>query len=384
PILPGLITKLTHGNFSAASEYYGWFMAIFGAMQFLFAPILGGLSDRYGRRPILLLSMFFGGIDYVIMALAPNVWWLFLGRTLSGMTGASFTAATAYIADVSPPEKRAQNFGLIGAAFGIGFIIGPALGGLLGTIGLRVPFIAAAALSLVNWLYGFFILPESLAAENRRSIGMRDANPFRAIHLLRRYPLVLALTTSTVCVSLGQQALQSTWVLYNSVRFHWSAEENGLSLAAVGLVAGAVQAGLMRFLVPRFGERRLVVVGLAGNALGLALYGMATRGWMMYAVLGVWGFAFVGGPAMQSLISTHYGPDEQGAVQGALSSLNSLTGIVGPVICTSLFAYFISSAAPIRVPGIAFFFGAALAFSGLLLAIQAFGKNPVPEIGGPR
>ncbi|HET6383083.1 MAG TPA: TCR/Tet family MFS transporter [Armatimonadota bacterium] len=377
PILPQLIASLSHGNVAAAARYYGWFLAVYGAMQFVASPVLGSLSDQWGRRPVLLLSLFTTGIDYIVMAVAPTVGWLFVGRTISGITGASFTAANAYIADVSPPEKRAQNFGLVGGAFALGFILGPAIGGLLGEIGPRVPFMAAAGLALVNWLYGFFVLPESLAVENRRVFSWRRSSPIASFGILARFPIVLGLTVATVLSGLGQQALQSTWVLYNSYRFRWTSAQNGLSLAAVGLLAGIVQAGLMRTLVARFGEKRLVLIGLGSSASSLALYGMATAGWMMYAILIVGAMGFVGGPVIQGLISKQYGPDEQGAAQGALSGLVSLTGIVGPLVSTALFGYFVSKAAPVRVPGAAFFFGAVLSFSGFVAAAIALRARPI-------
>src|SRR5512135_2645457 len=231
PILPQLIASFLNGDLSAAAQYYGFFISLFAAMQFMFAPLLGALSDRYGRRPVLLVSLLGAGLDYILLSFAPSLTWLFVGRIISGMTAASFTVANAYIADVSPPEKRAQNFGIIGAAFGLGFILGPVLGGVFGTLGTRVPFMVAGVLTLLNWLYGFFILPESLAPEHRRRFEWRTANPLASLGALARYPIVVSLTVTIACTNLAGQALQSTWVLYTTYRFEWSSIEQGLTLA---------------------------------------------------------------------------------------------------------------------------------------------------------
>ena len=377
PILPKFVALLSGRGISAGARDYGWLLSLYGLMQFLFAPMLGTLSDRYGRRPVLLLSLLFSGIDYAIMALAPNLFWLYVGRTLSGITGASFTAATAYIADVSPPEKRSQNFGLIGAAFGVGFIFGPAAGGLLGALGPRVPFWAAAALAGANLLYGFFILPESLPPEKRRAFSWRDANPLGALRLLGRYPIVWGLTGALVTSNLASQSLNSTWVLYTSAKFAWGVRENGLSLAVFGAVALIFQVGLGRFLLPRLGDRRTVLLGLAVGAAQYVAFALATQGWMIYAITFAGGFSFLSGQAMQGLLSRQVGEDEQGTLQGALTSLVSLTGIVGPVVATTLFAYFTRPAAPVHVPGISFLLAAAL--TALALALSARVLSPSPR-----
>jgi DHA1 family tetracycline resistance protein-like MFS transporter len=371
PVLPKFIASVSHLSPGDASRHYGLLLSLYGAMQFLFAPLFGCLSDRLGRRPVLLISLLVTGIDYLIMAVAPNLAWLYVGRILSGITGGSITAASAYIADVSPPEKRSQNFGLIGAAFGLGFIIGPALGGLLGAMGERVPFWGAAGLSLANVLYGWLILPESLTAENRRAFSWKEANPVGSLRMLGKYPVVWGLTGALAASNLAQQFLGSTWVLYMTSRLGWGVRENGLSLAAFGVVALVYQLGLARVLLPWLGERRMMLTGLAFGVAEYLLYGLASSGWMIYAVMPIGGLGVVSGQATQGLLSHQVGADEQGALQGALASLTSLTGIVGPVLATSLFAYFTGPNAPAEVPGAAFFAAAGLNVVALLIALRA-------------
>jgi len=377
PILPKFVALLSGRGIIAGARDYGWLLALYGLMQFLFSPVLGTLSDRYGRRPVLLLSLLFSGVDYVIMALAPSLIWLYIGRILSGITGASFTAATAYIADVSPPEKRSQNFGLIGAAFGIGFILGPAAGGLLGIWGPRVPFWAAAGLAFANLLYGWFILPESLKTENRRAFAWREANPIGALRVLGRYPVVWGLTGALAVSSLASQSLNSTWVLFTTARFGWGVRENGLSLAVFGAVALIFQVGLSRLLLPLWGDRRTLVIGLAVGVAQYAAFGLATQGWMIYVITFLGGISFLAGQATQGLLSRQVGEDEQGALQGALTSLVSLAGIVGPVVATNLFAYFTRAAAPAQIPGISFGLAAVLTALALALSLRAL-RRPLP------
>lgn len=343
-------------------------------MQFLFAPLIGTLSDRFGRRPVLLLSLFCTGIEYVMMALAPNMIWLYLGRTLSGITGASFTAANAYIADVSPPEERAQNFGLVGAAFGVGFIIGPTLGGLLGQWGPRVPFWAAAGLCFANLLYGWFILPESLQRENRRRFRWQEANPIGALRVLGKYPIVWSLTGALVTSNLAMNCINSTWVLFTMARFGWSSREVGFSLGAFGTMALVYQLGLARILLPRWGERRTMLIGLATGACECVAYGSATQGWMVYVIMLVGGLGLLAGQATQGLLSQQVGANEQGTLQGALASLNNLTGIVAPVLATSLFSYFTRAGAPLRIPGIAFYLAAGLNLIALTIAVRVLSR----------
>lgn len=383
PVLPKLVTHFQGGDVSSASWYYGVFVASYAVMQFLFAPILGGLSDTYGRRPIILLSLAGAGFDYVLMAMAPSLGWLFLGRVLSGIKSANLTAASAYIADVSPPEKRAQNFGLMGACFGIGFVLGPAAGGLLGSLGPRVPFVAAAILTLCNALYGLFVLPESHAVENRRPFSWKSANPIGSLAVLRSYPLVIGLAGTLLCAGFAQQILQSTWVLYTTYRFSWTELQNGLSLSVVGITAAVVQGGLTRVLTPKLGERGAVVVGLLVAVVAFVGYGAVPEGWMLYAVLVFGSLGGIAMPAAQALISKAVSPTEQGKVQGALASLQSLTGIVGPLVATSLLGYFTSSAAPLVLPGAAFYLGALLMLGGALLAIRSYRHLPAEPRAAP-
>jgi DHA1 family tetracycline resistance protein-like MFS transporter len=377
PILPKLIEELSGGNVSAASHTYGWLAALYSLMQFLCAPLLGSLSDRFGRRTVILCSLFGSWLDYLLLAFAPTLPWFFLGRIVAGVTGANITAANAYIADVSPPEKRAANFGLVAAAFGLGFIAGPALGGWIGDqLGLRAPFLVTAGLTLLNWLYGTFVLPESLPLENRRAFDWKRANPVGSLVALKRFPEVLGLTETYFLMHLAHQVFPSTWVLYTSYRFDWTPKQVGLSLAAVGVMAAIVQGGLARKIIPKLGERRSIVVGLTNATIFFALYGLATQGWMVYVLIVLGSLGSVAMPAVQGLISRSVPANEQGAVQGALSSLASLAGIVGPVLATGLFGYFISARAPVHMPGAAFFSGSIMMLLALLLALRSFRKNP--------
>jgi DHA1 family tetracycline resistance protein-like MFS transporter len=370
PVLPDFIAHLTNQPREAAARDYGYLLALYGAMQFLFAPMLGMLSDRYGRRPVLLFSMLFSGLDYVMMALAPSITWLYIGRTLSGIAGASFTAASAYIADVSPPEKRSQNFGLIGAAFGLGFIIGPSLGGFLGQWGPRLPFWVAAGLCFVNFLYGWLILPESLAPENRREFALREANPLGALKVLGKYPVVWGLTGTLVLSNLAMNCINSTWVLFTQIRFNWGPRETGLSLGAFGLMALIYQLGVARIVFPLWGDRKTMLIGLGVGAIEFFAYGLSTQGWMIYAIMIIGGVGMLGSQAAQGVLSKQVGEDEQGTLQGALSSLASLTGIAGPLIATNLFAVFAAQQAAVKIPGIAFFLGGILNAIALLVAFN--------------
>lgn len=376
PVLPELVTELAGGDLSRGSSYYGWFIAVYAAMQFLFAPVLGGLSDRFGRRPVLLVSLLGGGLDYLVMALAPNLTILFIGRVISGITGANITAANAYIADVSAPHERAKNFGLLGAAFGIGFILGPALGGLLAGIDLRAPFYAAAGMSLINWLYGAFVLPESLKPEHRRAYSWRRANPLGSLSALRKSALVSGLAFVYVCVGLAQNSVHSVWVLYTTYRFEWTPFMNGLSLTFVGVLSAVVQGWLVRLVVPRVGERRAILIGLGSATMAFALYGFTTEGWMMYLVMAIGGLGGLAGPAAQALISKAVSADAQGEVQGALASLMSFTGVVAPLASTALFAYFTAPTAPTELPGASMFMAAVLAAVSLWVGARLFRRVP--------
>ncbi|MDH4411286.1 MAG: TCR/Tet family MFS transporter [Verrucomicrobiales bacterium] len=381
PILPKLVESLAGGGVDRASFLYGWLVGLYALMQFLFAPMLGNLSDRFGRRPVILFSLFGSGLDYLLLAWAPTLPWFFLGRIVSGITGANFSAAAAYIADVSPPERRAANFGLIGAAFGIGFIFGPALGGWLGDYGLRVPFIAAGILTLVNGLYGLFILPESLKPENRRSFSLSRSNPIGALLGLRRHRLVLGLSVSYFISSLAHQVYPSIWVLYTGYRYGWDTKQTGLSLALVGLMAAIVQGGLARKLIPKWGERRSAIVGFAIMAIALTGYGLAPEGWIVYPLIVFGSLSGLAVPAIQGMISRTVGDNEQGGIQGSLTSLQSVAGALGPLLATAVFGFFISEKAPAIVPGAPFFFSSALAVMAGFLAARSFRRNPVETAG---
>ena len=375
PILPKLIEGFHGGSVVEASTTVGLLAALYSLMQFLFAPLLGNLSDRFGRRPVILASLLGSGLDYFLLAWAPNLAWFFLGRIVAGITGANFAAATAYIADISPPEKRAANFGLIGAAFGLGFILGPALGGLLGNVGLHIPFIVAGILTLLNFAYGWVALPESLALNNRRKFRWAHANPIGSLLDLRRYPIVLGLVETYFLVNLAHQALPATWVLYTGYRYHWTVGQTGLSLAVVGLTAAIVQGGLTRIIVRRLGERKTALLGLTIAALSYAAYGLATDGWMIYVIIAIGSTGGVAGPALQGLVSRGVGADEQGGIQGSLTSLASVAGIIGPPVATGLFGYFISDKSTIHLPGAAFFLSATLTFAAMILALRSFRKS---------
>jgi DHA1 family tetracycline resistance protein-like MFS transporter len=368
PILPKLVESFHGGDVSAAAHTVALLGALFALMQFLFAPVLGALSDQFGRRPVILGSLFGAGLDYLLLAFAPTLGWLYVARAVLGITNANISAATAYIADISPPEKRAANFGLIGAAFGLGFIAGPALGGLLGDRDLRLPFLVAAALTLANWLYGWFVLPESLAPANRRKFAWSRANPAGSFAALRGRPVVFGLAASFFLLNLANFGLHATWVLYTSHRYGWSTAQVGWSLAVVGIMAAIVQGGLARRIIPALGEVRAMKAGLLLAACTFVGYGLATEGWMIYAILAVGSFAGIAGPASQGLVSRHTPDDEQGAVQGALAGLNSVAGFVAPLLAGWLFAYFVRPEAVVQLPGAPFFLGSLFTLASLAVA----------------
>ncbi len=375
PILPQLVVHFEGGDVAGAAHTVGFLAALYSLMQFLCAPILGSLSDRFGRRPVILMSLLGSGLDYFLLALAPNLGWFFAGRIIAGITGANFSAAMAYIADVSPPEKRAANFGLIGAAFGLGFVLGPALGGLLGNVGLRVPFFVAGGLTLLNWIYGWLVLPESLDPNHRRQFKWARSNPVGALLNLRRYPAVFGLTGTYFLINLAHQILPSTWVLYTSYRYHWTTGQVGISLAIIGAMAALVQGGLTRLIVQRLREEKTAILGLAVATLSYAGYGLATDGWMIYVILVVGALGGVTGPSVQGLISRTVAANEQGAVQGSLGSLASVSGIIGPPIGTAFFSHFISDRTSVYLPGAGFFFSAGLMIAALVLAMRSFEKR---------
>jgi len=421
PVLPGLVTSFTGGDASAAAPWYAALAAVYAAMQFLFAPLIGALSDRFGRRKVILASLTAFGASYLILAVAPSLLWLFVGRVVAGITGATITAANAYIADVSTPQTRARNFGFVGVAFGLGFVFGPAIGGLLGGIGLRVPFYAAAFVALLgalyglfvlpeslpperrrafSWrradpfralvglrayplvallgaLYGLFVLPESLPPERRRAFSWRRADPFRALVGLRAYPLVAGLAFAFLFFSLAQRGLETVFVLYTDYRFGWGPRENGLALALVGVMAAIVQGGLVRPLVARLGERRTIVAGLTVSTLGFVGYGLASQGWILLAVIAVASLGAVAGPAIQGLIAGTVPASEQGSVQGTLTSMLSLTAIVAPLVSGGLFGMFTGERSIAELPGMPFFAGAVFLVVALALVIRTLRRNPV-------
>lgn len=375
PVLPGLVEKMVGGNEETTSHMVGWLVALYALMQFLFSPVLGSLSDRFGRRPVILLSLLGSGLDYLLLAWAPSLWWLFLGRIISGITAANFTAASAYIADITPPEKRAHGFGIIGAAFGLGFIAGPAVGGLVseygkqmwGDMGLRLPFILAAGVTLLNWMYGVFVLPESLAKENRRSFHWESAHPIKSIKSLSRWPVVLSLSGVHFLMNLTHTIYPSLWVLYTKKRYGWSELDVGLSLGFVGIMSAIVQGGLAGRIIGFLGDRRGLLLGFALMTVAMVGYGLAPNGFIIYVVMFIGSFSGIAGPAAQAIITKKVGATEQGEVQGALNSVASVAGIVGPIIWTWMFAYSVSEDRVIHVPGIAFIVAGVLTFGAMLL-----------------
>jgi DHA1 family tetracycline resistance protein-like MFS transporter len=373
PVLPRLIEQFEGGDVSRASYIYGALAAAYSLMQFLLAPLLGALSDRYGRRPVLLLALVGMGVNYLMLAFAPTLALFAVARMIAGAFGATFTAAGAYLADITPPEKRAQSFGYIGAAFGFGFITGPALGGLLGDVDLRLPFIAAAALSFADFVFAYFALPESLPRERRTALDWRRANPIGALRAVGRYGQVLGLMAIFLLAAFANRVAEMTWVLFTGYRFGWGPTETGLSLAMVGVMFVVGQGGLVRVIVPRLGERRAILLGLVVSAATCVLYGVVPQGWMVFPVmvLAIFGWT-IAQPAVQALMSRAVPANEQGLLQGSLASMLNLTSVAGPPIWTGLFGYFVSSAAPVIVPGAAFFAAAGVFLLAFVFALRWF------------
>ena len=379
PVLPRLIMQLTGVGIDRAARYGGWLSFIYAFMQFFCAPVLGNLSDRFGRRVVLLYAVLSLGIDYLIMGLAATIGWLFLGRAIAGMAGASFTPAYAYVADITPAERRAQNFGLMSAAFGLGFILGPAIGGLLGSLGPRAPFFAAGALALANFAFGCFALPESQPHEKRRPFQWARANPIGTLKQMRRYPVVLLTLGALLLWQLAHQVLPSTWSIYTIEKFHWTSAQVGASLAFVGLLMALAQGVLTRVLIPWLGgERRAAIVGMVAAVLAYVGYALATQGWMMYAV-GLTTFFFaLTYPSMNALASQQIPANAQGELQGAVASLYSLSSIIGPPLLTQIFSRFSDPAAGVYFPGAAFLTAAALTVVCALLFLRAMRLTPRP------
>lgn len=380
PVMPKLIEHLTGEGLSEASKYAGWLTFAYAITQFVCSPIVGGLSDKYGRRPVLLAALLGFGLDYIFLAIAPNIELLFLGRIIAGATGASITTATAYIADISTPEKRAQNFGLVGAAFGLGFIIGPGLGGLCAHWGPRVPFIVAAVLTLLNFLYGYFILPESLLPENRREFNWKRANPVGSLMHLAKYPVISGLVISLVLVYIAGHAVQSTWSFFTMLLFNWNETMVGASLMFVGLLIALVQGGLIRVIIPKIGQKNAVISGLMLYFISFLLFAFATHGWMMFAILVPYCLGGICGPALQGMMSSQVPANEQGELQGALTSLISVTAVIGPPVMTNIFASFTAKNAVIHFPGAPFLFGGVLMLAGVILAARSLKSfKPAPS-----
>lgn len=368
PVLPKLVVQFEGGRIASAASIVGYFGFAWAAMQFLFSPVIGAWSDRFGRRPIILLSCAGLGIDYVFMAMAPSLRWLFVGRIISGITTSNVSTAYAYITDVTPPEGRAKKFGMLGAAFGIGFVIGPALGGLLGGYNLRYPFWAAAGLSLANALYGFFILPESLPVEKRAQSAWHLANPLGSLTLLRSHPELSGLALMHFLLNLAHQSLPTVFVLYTDYRYGWDTRTVGLALAVFGIFTAAVSGGLVGPIIRHLGERRSLLYGLSFGLLGFLGFGGAPKGWILFAAVPFLALWSISGPALQSLMSRCVDPTAQGKLQGAINSLRAITGLVGPLLFAQIFALAIAPKGLIRLPGAPYFLSGVLIFIGMLIA----------------
>jgi DHA1 family tetracycline resistance protein-like MFS transporter len=376
PILPKLLEELAHVDISMASQYSGYLTFTYASMQFLFAPVLGNLSDMIGRRPVLLFSLFGFGIDYLFMAFAPTIAWLFVGRLIAGIAGASTTTATAYIADVSSGDKRAANFGLIGAATGLGFILGIGLGGFLGAYWIKLPFIVAAGLALLNALYGYFVLPESLIMRNRRRFEWKRANPVGSLLRLRKYSMAIStLITAYTLVYVGQKAIESVLPFYLIEKFQWTLHSISALGIFIGLLIAGIQGGFVRWTIPKFGLRKNIMAGIAFYGIGLILISFNNIGWLMYVYMIPYCLGGIGGTALQGFISENVPANEQGELQGALASLVSVTTIIGPLMMTTLFHHFTIKGASVYFPGAPFLMGAVLMFISIILTIRSFKKK---------
>ncbi|NHM06650.1 TCR/Tet family MFS transporter [Flavobacterium sp. CYK-4] len=374
PVIPKLIEELIHGDISEAAKIGGWLTFAYAITQFVCAPLIGNLSDKFGRRPVILISLFGFSIDYLFLSMAPTIGWLFVGRIIAGVTGASITTASAYIADVSTPENRAKNFGMVGAAFGLGFIIGPVIGGLLGQYGSRVPFYAAAVLCMLNFIYGLFILPESLDKSNRREFDWRRANPVGALLNLRKYPQVIGLISAIFILYVASHAVQGNWSYYTMYKLNWDETMVGISLGVIGVLVAIVQGGLIRWVNPKLGNEKSIYVGFALYAIGMFLFAFATQSWMMFAFLVPYCLGGIAGPALQAVISGDVPPTEQGEIQGTLTSLMSASAIVGPPMMSTIFYYFTHDQAPVQFPGAPFILGGLMMLASAVIAYFSFKK----------
>ncbi|MEZ5564227.1 MAG: TCR/Tet family MFS transporter [Gammaproteobacteria bacterium] len=378
PVLPGLLMDLLDSSLSTAALYGGWLMFLFSALQFVSAPILGNLSDHFGRRPILLGSLAAFSADFVVMGLAPTIGWLFVGRALSGVFSATYPVASAYVADLTAPEQRARSFGLMGAAWGLGFVVGPAIGGMLGDANPRLPFFVAAGLAAANVIYGYFVLPESLAPANRRPFSLARANPVGAFRQMRKYPLVMGLLGALFLYHIAHDANPSTWTYVTMAKFSWTARDVGLSMSFVGLCAALVQGLAVGPIVKRFGEQRAMTVGFTLYGVSFLGYAFATAGWQMYAWIVPFAFGSIASAAATAILSRQVPSNQQGELQGAIASVRSVTACIAPPLMTGLFSYFTSPVAPAYFPGASFLAAAILTFTALLLVMGVMRRSARP------
>ncbi|MEQ1801509.1 MAG: TCR/Tet family MFS transporter [Gammaproteobacteria bacterium] len=375
PVLPRLLMDLLGGSLSTAALYGGWLMFVFSALQFLSAPVLGNLSDHFGRRPVLLGSLAAFSADFIVMGLATTVGWLFVGRALSGVFSATYSVVSAYVADLTAPEQRAKSFGLLGAAWGLGFVVGPAVGGLLGDANPRLPFFVAAGLAAVNVAYGYFVLPESLAPANRRPFALRRANPIGAFYAMRQYPLVVGLLGALLLYHIAHDANPSTWTYVTMAKFDWTPRDIGLSMSFVGICAALAQGVAVGPVVKWLGERRAMLAGFGLFTISFLGYAFATSGWMMYFWIVPFSFGTIASIATMALLSKQVPANQQGELQGAVSSLRSITACIAPVMMTGLFSYFTSPAAPVYFPGASFLAASVLTGVALLLVLAVLRRN---------
>jgi len=385
PVLPKLLQILGHIDVNKASEYIGWLTFVYASMQLIFASIMGNLSDRFGRRPILLISLVGFGLDYIVMAFAPTIAWLFVGRTIAGICGASTSTATAYIADVSTGDKRAANFGLVGAASAIGLIFGIALGAYLFAINIRLPFIAAGAFAFANALYGLFVLPESLAKEHRRKFEWSRANPLLSLlRIYKKQPVLAGLLVATAIVYVGQKAVEYLLSTFIYEKFNWTPASVGTLGLFVGLVLFGIQGGLIRYTMPKFGQQKNIVAGLIFYAVGLLLIAFAGQGWMLYLCMVPYCLGGLSGPALQGLATEHVAKNEQGELQGAFAILNSASLIIGPLLFSYVFFFFTKKASNVYFPGAPYLLGSVLMLISILLVVRSFKKDITPTHSPPR
>lgn len=355
-------------NTSESSFIGGTLIATYGVMQFFFAPILGGLSDQYGRRPLLLIALFGLGIDYLIIVFAPSLAWFFAARIIAGICGSSITVANAYIADISEPENKAKNFGMIGAAFGLGFIVGPAAGGFLGEIGTRIPFMIASGLAFINMAYGYFVIPESLKEEDRRLFSWKRANPFGTVKQIFSYKRIIGLVISLFFIYVAAHATHTNWAYFTTEKFGWSPQDIGLSLGFVGIMVAIVQGGLVGPIVKKVGEINAVYTGFLFNAFGLLMMGLVPNGWMVYLVIVPYAFGGLAGPSLQSIMTGEVPKNAQGELQGGITSIMTLTSIVGPLLMTGIFRFYTNQENDIYFPGAPFILGTAIAILSIFIA----------------